>query len=266
MNPQLSNAELEKHYSNKEYYSLKGIDTKSKKFKLKIFLYNLYFNSEIRKPIQRVLFSPIKYWVRGTRIRKGERILDNGSGTGQFLYELGKLGLDTYGLEPGAFEDKGIESKNLKIKKGFLKQGLFEKKFFDLITLNHVLEHVNNPKEVLTEINRLLKGDGLFIVGVPNTHSLARKIFKKTRLAYDLPRHLINYSDKNLINFLKKNGFKIVKVRYNSRPSQFSVSLRYLLGFNKKFEKILDIIFLPLTWIVNAMKVGDQIEVWCEKR
>ena len=69
-----------------------------------------------------------------------------------------------------------------------------------------------------------------------------------------------------MVFLLEEVGFKIKKIRYNSRPSQFTVSLRYVLGFkSKKIEKILEMVFLPLTWIVNLLKTGDQIEIWSKK-
>ena len=93
------------------------------------------------------------------------------------------------------------------------------------------------------------------------------KIFKSNWLSLDAPRHLFDYSDKILKKLLEQEKFKIVKVRYNSRPSQFVVSLEYFLEkrFGKFIKAFLTMVFLPLTWIVNALKLGDQIEVWCVK-
>ena len=103
-------------------------------------------------------------------------------------------------------------------------------------------------------------------MGVPNSNSLAYKIFKKDWYQLDFPRHLINCSDNNLSNILQENGFKIIKIRYNSRPSQFVVSLYYSLGIKKPSKIItylLNILLLPLTWLINILKKGDQIEIWC---
>ena len=142
--------------------------------------------------------------------------------------------------------------------------------------MNHVLEHVNNPLETIKEIHRILDKKGLFIVGVPNSDSLAYKIFKSNWFALEAPRHLFNYSAKNLKKLLEDNGFKVKKIRYNSRPTQFVASLYYALGIkkpneilfsnkNKLINNLLKILFLPLTWFVNSIKCGDQIEIWSEK-
>jgi 2-polyprenyl-3-methyl-5-hydroxy-6-metoxy-1,4-benzoquinol methylase len=270
LNPPPSSNESEKFYPKKEYYSLNKIKTEkdSKKTKTKLRLYGIYF-SEKNNFLRRIIFSPIKFIIRGTIIKKDIKILDIGCGSGQFLYEMKTLGLDVYGVEPGKFDEEGNKKYDLNIKKGNIGKIKYPKEYFDIITLNHVLEHINNPNTTLLEIKRIIKKEGTFILGVPNTNSLAFKIFGKNWYQLDIPRHIINYSEKNLKFLLNKSGFKVIKIRYNSRPSQFAVSLLFVFGIKKRegiLNRILEAIFLPLTWLVNSLRIGDQIEVWCIKK
>jgi predicted SAM-dependent methyltransferase len=180
-----------------------------------------------------------------------------------------ELGMNVYGFEPGNFNEKEARKYNLNIEKKDLIKYKAKKEYFDIITMNHVLEHIDNPSETVKKINLLLKRNGVLIIGVPNTNSLAYTLFGKNWHQLDVPRHLFDYSDKNLKLLLKKNGFKIIKTRYNSRPNQFVVSLYFALGIKKRtgiVNRILEIIFLPLTWLVNFIQVGDQIEIWCIKK
>ena len=271
MNPQPSLNELQKHYPKETYYSLGKINLKesSLKTRMKILLYKIYFSPRNKNYFLKTIFSPLKFFVRGTRINHNDKLLDIGSGSGQFLYEMKQLGIKGYGVEPGNFE-KGIAKKEgLKIKNLDLIQSKYPRDFFDLITMNHVLEHVNNPSKTIKEIHRILYKKGLLIMGVPNSNSLAYGLFKKNWYQLDVPRHLFNYSDKNLKDLLKKEGFKVINVRYNSRPSQFSVSLSYFLKGKKWNNRLIDfiftVLFLPLTWMVNFLRWGDQIEVYCVK-
>jgi 2-polyprenyl-3-methyl-5-hydroxy-6-metoxy-1,4-benzoquinol methylase len=269
LNPQPSFKDLEEHYSSEKYYSLRGIKTKeNKKIKQRLFLYGLYFGQGRSNFIKKILFSPIKFLIRGIEIEKDKKLLDVGCGSGQFLYEMKQFGMRVEGVEPGNFDEKIAKENGIKILKGDLLKIKYPKESFDIITLNHVLEHVDKPNEIISEINRLLKSKGKLIVGVPNSKSLAHFIFKKNWHQLDIPRHLFNFSDKNLKQLLEKH-FKINKIRYNSRPNQFVTSLYFLLGIKKRqgvVNKILDVLFLPLTWLVNSLKIGDQIEVWCEKK
>jgi len=263
LNPQPTYKELSKHYNNKKYYSLKNINPDSFKTSLKISLYKLYFTQN-KNYFCRIIFSPIKFMLRSAIIKKNKKLLDIGCGSGQFLYEMKELGLDVHGVEPGEFD----ETERLNIKKGDLIKVRYPDNYFDIITMNHVLEHLNNPIETIKEIKRILKPGGAFIVGVPNTSSLANKIFRKNWLAYDVPRHLFNYSNKLLVQMLKQNEFKINKVRYNSRPTQFTMSLYYVFNIKKRtgwFNNLLELFFIPFTLLVNFLHIGDQVEIICEK-
>lgn len=270
-NPQPTSKELEKYYPHDKYYSLKKIYSKeeSKKTKINLFLYKLYFDLKSKKYIMKILFSPLKFIVRGTKIKNGDKLLDIGCGSGQFLYDMKEFGMDVYGIEPGEFDKEGKNKYKLNIKNSDLINAKYSKDFFDIITINHVLEHLSNPDKQIKETYRILKKGGVLIIGIPNSNSLAYRIFGKNWHQLDVPRHLCNYSDKNIKILLEKNGFMIKKIRYNSRPSQFVVSLYFLLGIKNregKLNRILELLFLPLTWIVNSLKAGDQIEVWCEKK
>ena len=110
INPQPSYKELKKYYDPDKYYSLKKIDKDSFKFRLKLFMYKLYFTKN-NNYIYKILFSPIKFMIRTTILKKNAKLLDVGCGSGQFLYEMKSLGLDTYGIEPGEFDN----SNNLNI-------------------------------------------------------------------------------------------------------------------------------------------------------
>ena len=47
---------------------------------------------------------------------------------------------------------------------------------FDAIVLNHVLEHVRDPRSTLEEVGRLLREDGLVRIEVPNLAGLSARI------------------------------------------------------------------------------------------
>ncbi len=265
INPQPQGKELERHYP-KSYYSFSKI-TKRRKSKLRVLLYNVYFNPHKGNYLLKFLFLPLKFYLRGTIISKSKKLLDVGCGSGQFLYEMKQLGLEVYGVEPGNFDKKNAKKLDLNIKNTDLIKAKYPSNYFDIITINQVLEHINNPIENLQEIKRIMKKGGILIIGVPNHNCLAHWLFRKNWYALDVPRHLFDYSDKILMDKLKRGGFQIEKIRYNSRPNQFSISLIYALNARKNeiILTLLDILFLPLTYIVNLLKISDQVEIYCRK-
>ena len=264
-NPQLSTEkDFETYYSN-DYYAFREIikGSELKKARLMALLYEVYYHDWVCNPLLKYFLLPIKFLVRGTKIHPGKKLLDVGCGSGQFLYEMKQFGMDVYGIEPGK-----ITKSNLNIKPDLIK-AKYKKESFDLITMNHVLQHVDNPKEMIKDIHKILKQDGLFIVSISNLRSLAHALFKEDWFQLDIPRHLFNISDKRLIRFLEENGFKVIKNRHNSRPNQFVMSLFFKFGVKRRsgvLNRILEVTFLPLTLIVNIFKIGDQAELWCVKK
>tara|TARA_Y100000590_G_scaffold456156_1_gene606183 strand:- start:1090 stop:1911 length:822 start_codon:yes stop_codon:yes gene_type:complete len=95
-------------------------------------------------------------------------VLDIGSGLCVFLGELKKYGFKTHCIDPSnistqhAIENVGVNSAF----HGHLNE-YKENKKFDVITLNKVLEHVQNPIEMLSKAKNLLNDNGLIYIELP---------------------------------------------------------------------------------------------------
>lgn len=91
----------------------------------------------------------------------------------------------------------------------------FNSEQFDIITANHVLEHVHKPDKILLELKRILKPNGQVFIEVPNERSLRGKPssnFAGTVHFHDDPTHIRAYSRAELIQLCQQLGFSIVKV------------------------------------------------------
>ena len=75
----------------------------------------------------------------------------------------------------------------------------------------HVIEHLKDPVEAIKLIKKVLKKDGILIVGTPNIDSLVAKMFGKN-YRHLIPAHICLYGINSLANFLEKNNFKIIKI------------------------------------------------------
>jgi SAM-dependent methyltransferase len=62
---------------------------------------------------------------------------------------------------------------------------------FDVVVLNHVLEHVSSSQELLNEVWRVLKPNGLAYLACPNRYSLIEPHYRLPFLSW-LPRPLAN--------------------------------------------------------------------------
>lgn len=93
---------------------------------------------------------------------------------------------------------------------------------FDVIIASHVLEHINDPKKVLSLCKKWLKDDGKIIVIVPNSESLHRRLGVTMGLQQQLDDlssrdkavgHLRVYSIKSLTKEIEESGFRILEKR-----------------------------------------------------
>ena len=104
-----------------------------------------------------------------------DRVLDIGAGSGEFAYLMKLLGKSVAGIEP----DSGYaafcrEHLGLDVRPAHLAPDLFPPARFDLIHMNHVLEHLNDPIGSLDRISRWLAPDGLLYIAVPNIETYCR--------------------------------------------------------------------------------------------
>jgi len=84
---------------------------------------------------------------------------------------------------------------------------------FDCITLWHSLEHLPNLHKYISEIQRLLKPNGVCIIAVPNMTSYDAKYYKMYWAAYDVPRHIWHFTPDALRLLLESKGFKLLNIK-----------------------------------------------------
>lgn len=138
--------------------------------------------------------------------KKGS-ILDAGCGAGVFLYTFNKYfpEWEVLGIEPTeGFSDVARE-KGLKIIYGYLKADTLKEKF-DLITLNHVLEHLDRFKEMLIMLKGYLKKEGLLYIEVPSSKDIGELPASHDRF---MSPHCLILSKEVLENILSKLGYSI---------------------------------------------------------
>jgi SAM-dependent methyltransferase len=135
------------------------------------------------------------------------RLLDYGCGSGAFARWMKGAGYVVVGLEPFSLGEP-LEEAGLTLLRQPLESAESTLGTFDVITLWHVLEHVKNPVEVLTQLARHLAPDGRIIVSVPNFGSLQRTIFQGSWFHLDPPRHLLHFDDRTLRDCFRRAGLE----------------------------------------------------------
>ncbi len=138
------------------------------------------------------------------------KLLDIGSGTGDFLVTAKSKGWKVFGVEPN--EDARIRAGQKGIYVENKLEDVLESEF-DVITLWHVLEHVPDTNLYIEEISKRLKSTGTLIIAVPNFKSWDAKHYKEFWAAYDVPRHLWHFSKPAMERIFSPYKFKLIKTK-----------------------------------------------------
>ncbi len=144
-------------------------------------------------------------------LNKGSgKLLDIGSGTGDFLVTAKENNWDVFGIEPNQDARILSEKKGVKVLKDLNE---VSETNFDVITLWHVLEHVPDLENYIQQISSRLKPTGTLIVAVPNFKSKDAKHYNEFWAAYDVPRHLWHFSKTGIERLFSKHDFQLIKTK-----------------------------------------------------
>ncbi|MBR76691.1 MAG: methyltransferase type 12 [Flavobacteriales bacterium] len=163
------------------------------------------------------LFNFLYQSIRGITIKSKRKLLprdrqnihhlDIGCGTGEFLYECKKNGINVFGVEPSkAAAEQAINNFKIEVADSIFSKTFTNKKF-DSISMWHVLEHVHDIKKSISKINELLKIGGKIFIALPNHESFDAKYYQEYWAAWDVPIHLWHFSNKNIIELMSNFGF-----------------------------------------------------------
>ena len=263
LNPMISNDELIVMYDDEYYAYNKIVKHNNNLFrKIKIIIRNILLGKA-------GTIDPIFSNVNGLKV------LDLGCGSGQILLNMKSCGWEVKGVEVSNKASEVGNKHGLNIFSGTLIDAKYDDNEFDYIRSNHSFEHLINPIETINELYRICKYSGKILIGVPNTNSLAFKLFNKFWYYLGVPFHPYNYNVKNLSFLLESNGFEVLKVAYRSdyRGLLGSLQIWHNNGKSKKSNEgwfinnfFLRNVFQQIARITNLFRMGDCIEIVALKK
>lgn len=193
-----------------------------------------YYEEEYRKDYKKVEAPrPIHIYRAGRvaldrwhRMRKwvprAARLLDIGSGGGEFVYLMTRLGLRCTGIEPNrGYARYSIREYGIDVLMGFVSDLEFGEGEFDAAAMWHVLEHTEDPASIFARVRRWLKPGGVFVVEVPNVEAVCMAPSHHFHRA-----HLYNFNTETLAAFGRKNGFVAETVELSSDSGNITAVFR----------------------------------------
>ena len=139
------------------------------------------------------------------------RLVDAGAGRGRFVAAARAAGYDATGIEPS---DRGVRAAAQRYGIA-LEQSPLEAAApgaTDVVTLWHVLEHVDDPRAALRSVGAWLRPGGGLVLGVPNLASWQARIGGPRWYHLDVPRHRTHFTEQGVRAILAATGFEVVHV------------------------------------------------------
>ena len=208
--------------------------------------------------IKRELFEYEKY------VKKG-RLLDVGCGTGNYVFRAQELGWESYEIEISRIYSDFLRNElGLNVMNVSIEEVNFSSNYFDVVVLNHVLEHLFDPKNMLKKIYGFLKKGGILAIYIPNElESLYSTLMLDNLLFYFQPGerptdHLYFFNKKTIQLLLRTTGFKIIELTTGNFRINTDHKNRYgLIGdLGKKFYCSL----------ADLLKMGDLFNIIAIKK
>jgi SAM-dependent methyltransferase len=182
-------------------------------------------------------------------------VFDFGMGWGTSLNILKSMGCKVYGNEIAPSRVKYAQANGIKN----LDDNELQSMTFDYIHAYQVFEHINDPRQALKKLVRLLNDDGLIRISVPNGNGMEKLVptitwnetgkMRRRLSTIDPLEHINCFSYKNLIDLGELCGLEPVKInlplKYQTIYQFFRSTIRRPYRFIKYREvgKLPDIIF-----------------------
>ena len=217
------------------------------------------------------------------------KILEIGCAKGHFLSQAKGSGYQVWGLE--------LNQKNCAYAADILgptiiNKGLLDARFnggmFDVVYMRDVIEHLPNPREIMQEINRILKPGGMVFIETHNIDSLINSAVREKHTVIFGFEHPVHWSPRSLAYLLRNSGFEVTDTCFRSMDFTVACLLSYFIEptfttilpwrkppFVKLILKIVRKPFnlYPLKWvdekftpqIANKLKRGSTMKVFAKK-
>ena len=141
--------------------------------------------------------------------RPSGRLLDVGCGNGRFLVHMRALGWEVAGVEPDRQSAAIAAEQGLNVART-VPEARRPPDGFDVVTMNHVVEHLGDPVAELRQIRDLCRPGAQLGIATPNWGALSRRVLGRHWYALEPPRHVVLFTSRTLKAAVEAAGFRVV--------------------------------------------------------
>jgi SAM-dependent methyltransferase len=160
--------------------------------------------------------------------RETNRLLDIGCGAGSLLQAARRAGWQAEGLEVSRTAAEHVRAEGFEVFCGELREARYTAGRFDVVTASEVLEHLEDPQDLLAEVARILRPGGLLWATTPHGRGLSARVLGTDWSTVCPPEHLQLFSLGGVRRMLERAGFR--RMRVTSRgcnPMEILHALRH---------------------------------------
>ena len=155
-----------------------------------------------------------------TQYTSGKRLLDIGAGLGTFIKCAKEFGFQAVGIE---YEKEQCKNARERYNIDLIDRDVesihksLPRAAFDVINMNHVLEHVRSPRKLLEICYSLLSADGILLIEVPNQfHNIINEVTYYFTKKFQYPRnslhHLYFFSISTVKKYMEVGHYEILEM------------------------------------------------------
>lgn len=232
-------------------------------------------HSDTRQGIVNRIYHMVRSYMLGRKARlveraahrKEGRLLDIGTGTGYFADVMQRRGWQVQAIEKNeqarafAAQHFGLEVQPTE------ELWRYERNSFHVVTLWHVMEHLEHLNETWDRLYELLDEHGVLVVAVPNCSSFDARHYGAYWAAYDVPRHLWHFTPDTIQQFGSKHGF-IMAERHPMPFDAFYVSMLTERNMRRSLPFLRGLLTGTLAWfssLVRKERSSSMIYVFRKK-
>lgn len=177
--------------------------------------------------VRRLKLATFSDWLERIEKELGRRgrLLDLGCASGFMLEAAQARGWEVYGVELSHAAETAQKRFGAAVTQGRLEDAHFPDGRFDVVTMFDFIEHLEDSRQLLAEVRRVLKNDGVLALSTPNVDSATRKLMGK-RWPHYKAEHLVYFSTESLERLLGLAGFS----SRESGPASKVLDLAYAAG------------------------------------
>lgn len=213
------------------------------------------------------------------------KILDVGCGCGFFLKMCQEQGKQAEGIE--------ISKKAIELSKKFGDFIIYNEEITDclkslstysIISAQHILEHMKNPREFLSLLRNKLDQSGVLVIAIPNFDSWIQRWSGLQWVCLRERGHLFHFSPSAIEKLLSNVGFRLLDLqtpqwncldlvwawrhrneKYNFDKNNTDSEKYKSIKQSSFIRKNLSPLFKPLGWFVEYVHKGCEILAFAQK-